>query len=69
MPVPLRLAALIKGNARRKSAELRKALREGFNDQQCTTRRLHLEGALEEFAELNAIVKKGLSPIHSALSS
>ncbi|WP_269506476.1 IS110 family transposase [Burkholderia sp. IMCC1007] len=63
---PERLAALAQGNARKKSAELREALRGHITEHHRTMLRLHLEviGALEHtLAELDAAVGKALTPI------
>jgi transposase len=63
---PERLAALAQGTARKKSAELREALRGRITDHHRTMLKLHLDiiGALEHtLAELDAAVGKALAPI------
>jgi transposase len=63
---PERLAALAQGTARKKSAELREALRGRITDHHRTLLRLHLDiiAALEHtLAELDAAVGKALAPI------
>jgi transposase len=63
---PARLAALAQGTARKKSAELREALRGRITDHHRTLLKLHLDviGALEHtLAELDAAVGKALAPI------
>ena len=63
---PERLAALAQGHARRKTAELREALRGRITEHHRTLLRLHLEviGALEHtLAELDAALGKALVPI------
>ena len=63
---PVRLAALAQGNARKKTAELREALRGHITDHHRTMLKLHLDiiGALEHtLAELDAVVGKALAPI------
>ncbi|QQX89932.1 IS110 family transposase (plasmid) [Cupriavidus necator] len=63
---PERLAALAQGNARKKSAELREALRGRITEHHRTMLKLHLDiiGALEHtLAELDAVVGKALAPI------
>jgi transposase len=63
---PERLAALAQGTARKKSAELREALRGRITDHHRTLLRLHLDiiAALEHtLAELDAALGKALAPI------
>lgn len=63
---PMQLAALAQGNARKKTAELREALRGHITDHHRTMLKLHLDiiAALEHtLAELDAVVGKALAPI------
>ena len=63
---PQRLAALAQGHARKKTAQLREALRGRITDHHRTLLRLHLEviAALEHtLAELDTAVGKALAPI------
>ncbi len=63
---PERLAALAQGNARKKHAELREALRGRITEHHRTMLKLHLDiiAALEHtLAELDAVVGKALTPI------